>query len=222
MDIKGLSLTEVNERVKNNQINKTNTKQTKSIKTIILSNVFTLFNGLNCILAALVLITGQYRNMLFMGTIIINTIIGIIQEIKAKKELDSLRILIEPKSIVIRDNQETEIKAEEIVLDDVLLLRNGNQIPADCEVIDGSIEVNESLLTGEQDSIQKEVGSQLLSGSFVTQGKAYAKCNYVGKDSYAGKILNNIKFEKRQASRLRDALNFVLKTVFTFLIPLNS
>ena len=220
MNIVGLSQSQVEERIKNKQINKTHNNHIRDTKTIIISNVFTLFNGLNCILAILVIITGRYRNMLFMGTIIINTIIGIIQELRAKKELDNLRILIQEKSIVIRDKKEIEINSDEIVLDDILLLKMGNQIPADCLIIEGSVGVNESLLTGEQDTLIKNKDDQLLSGSFITSGKVYAKVNRIGDDSYAGKILNNIKVEKRQASKLRDALNFILKTVFTFIMPL--
>lgn len=220
MDIKGLSKEEVNIRIKSGQINKTNIKQSKTVGQIIFSNIFTLFNGLNCILALLVIITGKYRNMLFMGTIIINTIIGIIQEIRAKKELDNLRILVQPTNIVLRDNEEVSLKPEDIVLDDVLLLRMGNQIPADCLILDGKVGVNESLLTGEQDILIKTNNDQLLSGSFIVQGKAYAKVNKVGNDSYVGEITSNIKVEKRQASRLRDALNFILKNIFIFIIPL--
>lgn len=220
MNIKGLNKQEVLDRTNKNQINKTNNPHIKSIKTIILSNVFTLFNGLNCILAFLVIITGKYRNMLFMFTILINTIIGIIQEIRAKKELDNLRILVEPKTTVLRDDKEIEINNDEIVIDDIILLRMGNQIPADCIIVDGSVGVNESLLTGEQDIQIRNKDEQLLSGSFITSGKAYARVNRIGNDSFAGKILNSIKVEKRQDSRLRDALNFILKTIFTFIMPL--
>ena len=216
----GLSDKEVNERIEKGQVNNYKDHNIKTKKDIILANVCTLFNAVNLFLALIVILTGEFRNMLFMIVIIFNTLIGIYQEIKAKKKLDKLRLLNEPKAKVIRNAQITVIASEMIVKDDLLVLGLGSQILSDSEVIEGEIEVNEALLTGEEETVLKKSGDKLYAGSFIISGNAIAKVTSVGKDNYIYRIIDKAKKEKRQPSRLRDALNFIIKSVSIIILPL--
>ncbi|NLG92561.1 MAG: HAD-IC family P-type ATPase, partial [Clostridiales bacterium] len=171
---KGLTQEEVESRRQRGLINGTDEIKTKSVKQIILNNLVTPFNILNVALAALIVMVGSYKNLLFMGVIICNTLIGTIQEIRAKKTIDRLKLIAAPKAGVMRDGVKQELPVEDLVLDDILILTSGNQVCADCMVVDGECEVNESLITGEQDPILKKDGDHLLSGSFIASGNCCA------------------------------------------------
>lgn len=176
----GLTSNQVKQRVNENKINTIDNKITKSYKEIFLNNTVTFFNILNAALLCLVIFVGSYKNTLFILVIIINTIAGIYQEIKAKRTLDRLSIITTSKVEVIRDDELQEISINEIVLDDYLVLNTGMQIPADSTLIEGYMEVNESLLTGESDPVLKQNNDSLLSGSFITSGKGICKVIHVG------------------------------------------
>lgn len=153
------------------------------------------------VLLVLVLLVGSYKNSMFMGIIIINTVIGIVQEVRAKKTIDKLAILTASKNVVVREGQKWNVPTEEIVIDDIVYLKAGEQVPADAEVLEGSLEVNESLLTGESDNLVKGRGDGLYSGSFVTAGNAYCKIIHVGKENYASQITSEAKeFKKHNSS----------------------
>ena len=156
--IKGLTSSEVAERQSQGKTNAAVTLKTKSVKRIFYDNICTLFNLINVVLFVSLLLVGSYKNLLFIGVVFFNTIIGIIQEIRSKQSVDKLTILTETKAEVLRDGKTVQIPKEELVLDDVIFLSRGNQIPADCVVVDGSCKVNESLLTGESDLIEKSEG----------------------------------------------------------------
>ena len=170
-NIKGLTNEEVKKRIEEGKINNSNTNNLKSNWQIVRDNVCTLFNLFNLIIAIALACVHAYTNMVFILIIIINVLIGIIQEIHGKNLVKKLSILTVAKTKVIRDGKQEEININEIVLDDVILLQQGDQIPSDAYVLEGEIEVNESLLTGESDTILKEKDAKLLSGSYVVSGK---------------------------------------------------
>ena len=153
---------------------------TKSVGAILRENICTLFNALNFAIAIILFMVGAYTNMLFIAIIILNIVIGIAQELKAKKLVDELTILNQPRAVVLRDGAETEIEASGIVKDDIIVLDAGRQICNDAVVVSGALEVNESLLTGESDSVDKTAGAQLFSGSSVISGRCYARVTHVG------------------------------------------
>ncbi len=218
----GLTQEEVQNRIQAGRVNNVRDRNTKSYAGIILGNVLTFFNLLNVVFFVAVLMVGSYKNGLFMLVILINTAIGIIQEIRTKRTLDSLSILNMSRITVMRDGQKTEIAANEIVEDDVLFLRQGDQIPCDCRVLEGDLEVNESLLTGESDNVLKKAGSELLSGAFVTAGNACVQATRVGNNSYAAKISGEAKKKRGRKSMLRMTLNRILKIVSFAIIPLTG
>ena len=192
-----------------------------SVSDIVKSNVFTYFNLVFAIIAVLLSIVGAWRDMLFLPIIIANTCIGIIQEIHSKKVLDKLSILNAPQSVVIRDGKKAKISADKLVLDDVVEFTAGSQIPADAKVIDGELQVNESLITGESDEITKRAGDQLLSGSFVVSGKAYARLEKVGKDSYISKLtLQATKSKKGEQSEMIRSLDYLIMVMGIIIIPI--
>ena len=179
----GLTNEQVQQRIEEGKVNANENPNTRSYKQIVRENVLTFFNFLNLALMVMVLLVGSYKNSMFMGIIVINTVIGIIQEVRAKKTLDKLAILTESKAVVLREGKKWTISTEKLVLDDILFLKTGDQVPADAKVLEGSIEVNESLLTGESDNLQKIEGDELFSGSFVTEclgGLLYRLCVFVG------------------------------------------
>ena len=192
----------------------------KSYKEIIKQHVFTLFNGINVVLAIFVFFTGSYRNMLFMITVILNMSIGLFQEIRSKRMLDKLSLLNQPKIHVIRDDTEIELNIQEIEVDDVLVLYAGDEIGVDGHIISGSIECDESMLTGESDAVYKKEKDTLLSGSFVISGKCWMHVDKVGQDTYAYSILKHAKRFKRYPSQLRDSIDTIIKWCTYILIPL--
>lgn len=216
----GLTSEQVKERIEQGKVNANENPNTRTYGQIIRENTLTFFNFLNLILLILLLCVGSYKNTMFMGVIIINMIIGIVQEIRAKKTLDDLAILTESRTEVLRDGEKTSIPTEELVLDDVIFLKTGDQVPADARILEGSLEVNESLLTGESDNLGKKDGDDLFSGSFVTSGEACAQVIHVGKDNYASQITSEAKKFKRHNSELRNSLNIILKTISIIIVPL--
>lgn len=221
MDIKlkGLSSEEAASREAKALVNYDSDVKTKSIKRIFAENIFSLFNIVNFILAAAVIMVGSYKNVLFMGIIICNTLIGIIQAIRSKLTVDKLSIMVSNKVTVIRDGQEREIGINQIVLDDIIILKRGNQIPSDSILLEGNLSVNESLLTGESDLVSKKAGEMLFSGSFVSSGECVAKVVHVGKDNYATKINNSAKYIKKVKSEIMTTLNKIIKFVSIVIFP---
>lgn len=218
-DFKGLTSEQVNQRVNEGKVNITANLKTKSIGRIFRDNICTLFNAINVILLIALAFVGSYKNMLFIGIMIANTTIGIVQEIRSKKSVDKLTILSEKKVTVVRDGRECEISREDIVQDDIIVLSRGSQIPADCIVCEGECKVNESLLTGESDLIDKKTGDELLSGSFISLGKCYARANRVGAQSYAAKINNEAKYIKKINSEILRSFNLIIKICTFILFP---
>ena len=216
----GLTNEQVQQRIEEGKINANENPNTRSYKQIVRENVLTFFNFLNLALMIMVLLVGSYKNSMFMGIIVINTVIGIIQEVRAKKTLDKLAILTESKAVVLREGKKWTISTEKLVLDDILFLKTGDQVPADAKVLEGNIEVNESLLTGESDNLQKMQGDELFSGSFVTSGEACCQVIHVGKDNYASQITSEAKEFKRHNSELRNSLNAILKTISVIIVPM--
>ncbi len=217
----GLSAEQVKERFACHADNYKVESSTMSVSDIVKSNVFTYFNLVFAIIAVLLSIVGAWRDMLFLPIIIANTCIGIIQEIHSKKVLDKLSILNAPQSVVIRDGKKAKISADKLVLDDVVEFTAGSQIPADAKVIDGELQVNESLITGESDEITKRAGDQLLSGSFVVSGKAYARLEKVGKDSYISKLtLQATKSKKGEQSEMIRSLDYLIMVMGIIIIPI--
>ncbi len=217
--IKGLTKKEVEKRVEEGKVNNSNTNNLKSNWEIVRDNVCTLFNLFNLIIAVALACVHAYTNMIFILIIIVNVLIGIIQEIHGKNLVKKLSILTTAKAKVIRDGKETEININEIVLDDVVLLSQGDQIPSDAYVLEGEIEVNESLLTGESDTILKEKDAKLLSGSFVVSGKCYAKIEKVGDDNFANQIINATKKHKTVNSELLNSMKKVTNFTSFVIIP---
>lgn len=216
----GLTNEQVNERIAQGQVNINENPNTRTYKQIIKENTLTFFNFLNLVLLVLVLFVGSYKNSMFVGIILINTVIGIIQEVRAKKTLDDLAILTESKTVVLREGKKWSISTEKLVLDDLIFLKTGEQVPADARILEGSIEVNESLLTGEADNLAKNPGDELFSGSFITSGEACCQVIHVGKDNYAAKITSEAKEFKRHNSELRNSLNIILKVISIIIVPL--
>lgn len=218
----GLTDEQVNERIAEGKVNADENPNTRTYKQIIRENTLTFFNFLNLVLLVLVLLVGSYKNAFFVCIIVINTLIGIAQEIRAKKTIDKLAILTARKSVVIREGQKWTVPTEELVLDDVVCLKTGDQVPADARVLEGSVEVNESLLTGESDNLPKNVGDELFSGSFVTSGEANCQIIHVGKDNYAAQITSEAKEFKRHNSELKNSLNAILKVISIIIVPLGA
>ncbi len=219
--VTGLTHAQVERKVAEGQVNVTDQAgRSKTIKQIILSNTITFFNILNIIFFVLILSVGSYKNCLFMWVIIVNTVIGIVQEIRTKKTLDSLAILTASTARVIRESKEIKIPIEGLVTDDIVLLSTGDQIAADAEVVEGEIEVNESMLTGESDNIIKKPGDKIFSGAFVTSGSCMSRVIHVGKDNYIETISGEAKKFKKVDSKLRNSINAILKAVSIFIVPL--
>ncbi|MDY4692064.1 MAG: cation-translocating P-type ATPase [Blautia sp.] len=218
----GLTNEQVQERIAEGKVNANENPNTRTYGQIIKENTLTFFNFLNLVLLVLVLFVGSYKNSMFVFIILINTVIGIIQEIRAKKTLDKLAILTESKTVVLREGKKWNISTEKLVLDDYIFLKTGDQVPADSKVIEGNIEVNESLLTGESDNLSKNPGDELFSGSFVTSGEACCQVIHVGKENYASQITSEAKEFKRHNSELRNSLNAILKVISIIILPLGA
>jgi len=216
----GLTSAEVDERIKNGRVNGNPNPKTKSIKQIFAQNIFTFFNLINVILAVMVFMVGSPKNAMFALVIVCNTAIGIFQEIRAKKTIDKLTLISAPKAHVIRDGGETEIPTSDIVSDDLVIFRAGMQAAADCEVVLGECEVNESLITGESDPVYKNIGEKILSGSFIVSGEARAVVTALGTESFSSKITSGAKYIKKTQSKMMDAINLILKVISICIIPI--
>lgn len=220
IQFQGLTKEQVDERAAKGQINVMSDSSSRTVKSIILENTLTFFNLINVILLVLVLSVRSFKNTLFIFIVIANTLIGIFQELKAKYTLDKLKILTVSRVDVIRDSKTESISVNEIVQDDVIILKSGSQIPADGVVLDGEADVNESLLTGESDSIHKSCGAKVMSGSFVTSGKAICLVTAVGKDSYMEKLSVEAKQFKAYKTELQRNLDKILKIISIIIVPL--
>ena len=216
----GLSSAQVEKRKSQGLVNVTKNENGKTIIGIICSNVFTFFNLVFLILTILLCLVGSFRNLMFLTTVIPNLVIGIIQEIRAKIMIEKLSLMSAPTTTVVRDGKEVVIAVNELVLDDVMVLKNGKQICADAIVLDGNIEVNESMITGESDAIGKKPGDTLFSGSFVTSGSCYARADKIGKDSYIETLAGEAKKYRKPNSELLKSLNVIFKVVSFLIIPL--
>lgn len=217
--ISGLTKIEVENRIRDNKVNYDTSVKTKSIRDIIISNSFTLFNIINILLALLLVIVGSYKNTLFIFIIIINSLISIIQEVRSKRELDKLKVIASNSVLVLRDGIEEEIHINDIVLDDIIIFNNGNQVVVDSIVVDGEVEVNESFITGEAKTIYKKKGDKLLSGSFIVSGRCLAEVEHVGLDNYVAKISSNTKYSKPVSSEIMRSLNRIVSTISFIIIP---
>lgn len=217
----GLSQEQVQERIDGGWTNKTVTAESKTVGQIVKGNLLTYFNLIFAILAILVIAAGSFRSLTFLQVVIANLFVGILQEIRAKKTLDQLTMLNAPKAEVVRNGQISEIPAEELVLDDIVIFRAGDQICADAIVLDGSVLVNEALLTGESDELRKELGDFLMSGSFVVSGECYARLERVGADSYISELTLEAKAQdQKKHSEMLRVLDRLVGVVGILIVPI--
>lgn len=216
----GLSKEQVKNRISEGLVNLDKNISTKKNSDIIKNNIFTLFNFINFVLALGILYTGSYRNLMFMGVVICNSGLGIIQEIRSKKTVEKLNLILSNSANVIRDGKKQKIKLEKVVLDDIICFSRGNQIVSDSIILEGQCEVNESLLTGEPDLIIKKPGDMLLSGSYIVSGTCKAKVEKVGSDNYASQLLKNSKYIKKTKSEIINTLNKIIKIISILIIPI--
>ncbi len=215
----GLSDNQINLRIKEGCVNGEQESNTKSIKHIVTENIFTFFNLLNIGLGFLIFLTGSYKNCLFLGVIFFNIVIGIVQEIRAKKIVDKLSLVSAPRAVVLRNGEKKEISTAEIVKDDLMILSSGRQICSDCILVEGECEVNESLITGESDPVLKKIGDEMMSGSFVISGKVKARVHRVGKENFASKITAGAKYLKKNNSVMLKALDTIIKVLAVCIVP---
>ena len=221
INIPGLTDEEVRQRVEEGLTNRADISTDKTTKEIVISNVFTYFNLIFLVITILLIMVGSFRNLTFLPIIIGNTVIGIVQEIRAKKTLEKMSLLNAPHADVIRNGSVKQISTEELVKDDVILLTAGKQICADAVVISGNIQVNESLLTGEADEVEKTEGSTLMSGSFVVSGECYARLEKVGNESYISKLSLEAKsMGGKEQSEMIRSINLIVKWVGIVIIPI--
>lgn len=221
INIMGLTDEEVRQRVEEGLTNRADISTDKTTKEIVISNVFTYFNLIFLVITILLIMVGSFRNLTFLPIIIGNTVIGIVQEIRAKKTLEKMSLLNAPRADVIRNGSVKQISTEELVKDDVILLTAGKQICADAVVISGNIQVNESLLTGEADEVEKTEGSTLMSGSFVVSGECYARLEKVGNESYISKLSLEAKsMGGKEQSEMIRSINLIVKWVGIVIIPI--
>lgn len=220
MEYIGLNDNDVKKRILENQVNTTNDNISKTKKQIIFEHTFTYFNFLNIFLAGIIIFTGHFKNLTFVGVVFTNTIVGIVQELRVKSIIDKLEVVTTKKAKVIRNAQLIEIPVENIVIDDILFLENGNQIGSDCIVLEShGMEVNESMLTGESLSIKKKQNDELLAGSFLSAGSGYGKVIRVGKDNYATQLVAKAKHKNRTSSEMRDSIEKIIKVLSVIIIP---
>ena len=217
----GLTSEEVQSRVDEGLVNVVENKNTKTYSQIFLSNIFTFFNIL-CITVAIALICfkAPVKYLIFMLPFSCNLIIGIIQEIRAKQTIEKISLMVTPSATVIRDKVELDIPVEQLVLDDIVIFSSGKQISADCIVVEGEVEVNESLLTGESVAIKKKKGAVLFSGSFVVSGKCHARVDKIGNDSYTAQLSAKAKRYEKPKSELMSTLNTIMKLIGVAIVPL--
>lgn len=217
---KGLTKEQVNERIKDNLVNFNTNVKTKTAKEIILENTVTLFNIINAILAVAIIAVGSYKNLGFLLIIVLNTVISTFQELHSKSVIDKLSVVSASKIKVLREGKEEELNLDEIVLDDVILLELGNQVVTDAVIISGIVEVDESFITGESDTLTKKAGDMLLSGSFIVSGNAKARVEHIGYDNYTAKISSDTKYIKPISSEIMRSLNKIVKTISVIIVPL--
>ena len=219
----GLTSAQVRQRVQAGQVNTPPDSPTKSVRRIVLENLFSFFNLIFYVIAGFLIAVGSFEELVFLLVVGANTAIGIIQELHSKKKLDELSLLSAPKATVIRDRREQTIPTAQLVQDDRILLAAGNQIPADAQVVSGSVQVNESLITGESDEITKGPGSTLLSGSFVVSGRCQAVLTHVGAESYASQLTNEAKKSKKShLPGMMRSLNRLLLAIGILIVPIGG
>ena len=216
----GLSKEQVNERIKDNLVNFNTNVKTKSAKEIILENTVTLFNIINTILAVAIILVGSYKNLGFLLIIVLNTVISTFQELHSKSVIDKLSVVSASKVKVLRDKEEYGVNLDEVVLDDIIILELGNQVITDAIIVDGVVEVDESFITGESDTLIKKEGDMLLSGSFIVSGNAKAKVEHIGYDNYTARISSDTKYIKPISSEIMRSLNKIVKTISVIIVPL--
>ena len=219
-ELRGLSSEEVAQRLADGLTNAYAGPKTKSVGQIAAEHTFTLFNGVNLVLAGLVALTGSWRNLSYIVVVFANLFIGVFQEVRSKRTIDKLSILAERPVIIRRDGRDVCVSHEEVVLDDLLVLSRGDQIPADAQVVWGEAGVNESLLTGESKPVTKVVGSELMSGSFLDSGTLVARVTRVGADSYASRINAEAKYVKGAKSEIMATLNMIIRWATWLLAPI--
>ncbi|MEG0873091.1 MAG: HAD-IC family P-type ATPase [Clostridia bacterium] len=217
---KGLTLSQVNARKKDGLVNYDTSIPTKSMARIIKENTITLFNILNILLAIALIYVGSYKNIAFLGIVVCNTLISIAQEIHSKRIVDKLSVLSATKVQVKRNNEVECIGIEEIVLDDIIQFRTGNQVVTDCVVMNGEVEVNESFITGESNAIFKKVGDTILSGSFIVSGNCIGKVEHIGRANYTSAISSEAKYIKKVKSEIMGSLNKIIKFASIVIVPL--
>ena len=218
----GLTANQVHERIGKGRNNSNATIPSKSIPEIIYSNVFTLFNFLNFGLALAILLVGSFKNMTFMGVVFFNTLIGVIQEINAKRIIDKLSLMSAVRAKVIRNGKISEIPTDQVVIDDLLVVGFGDQVVCDSVIIEGGCEVDESLITGESEPVYKHEGDHLLSGSFLVAGEIKAQVIHVGDENYSAGITKEAKALKNKKSLLMDSLNKIIKSISFVIVPLGT
>lgn len=218
----GLNTEQITRRKEEGLVNYDTTVPTKSIKSIIATNFFTLFNIMNFLLAIAIFAVGEYKNMLFIGIIIVNTAISTIQEIHSKRVIDKLSLLSSTKAHCIRNGKQEDIGINEIVLDDILCFKAGNQVVVDCILQTGEVEVNESFITGEADPILKRKGDTILSGSYIISGNCKAKVEHIGEENFTSKISKETKYIKKVKSEIMTSLNKIIRTVSIIIVPVGT
>lgn len=217
---RGLNEAQVKQRIEKGLVNQSAGIQTKSVGEIIRDHFFTFFNLLNLAIGLCILISGSYKNALFLGVVASNLVIGVFQEVRAKQIIDRLSVLASPKAWVIRDGKKRQIAVEELVLDDIIQLHAGEQICADAILLDGQCEINESLLTGESDAVSKNPGDLLYSGSFVASGSCRARVEHIGNDNYANQIANESKYIKQAKSEMMTSIRQIIAFFGSCVIPI--
>ncbi len=216
----GLTSEQVQQRIEEGRTNVVQNKNTKTYRSIILGNIFTFFNLLSFFVAGMLLSVGSWKDCFFLIIVLANMIIGIVQEIKAKKTIEKISLVSTPMAFVVRDKVESKINVKDVVLDDIMVLQTGKQICADCIILEGTVEVNESLLTGESVSIKKTKGDTLYSGSFVVSGKCFARVEKVGNDTYTSKLAAQAKQYQKPKSELMGTLNLIITAIGIIIVPL--
>jgi len=215
----GLSDEKVQKRFEQGLFNEESTVTTKTIPQIIAGNLCTFFNILNFSLAAVIIVIGEYKNVLFMGVVLCNLFIGVIQEIRSKMTVDKLSIIASTKTDVIRNGRKIKIDIHKIVLDDIIVYESGYQITTDSIIVEGNCDVNEAFVTGESDAVFKKEGDMLLAGSFVVSGKCFARAERVGKYNYVSQISSGAKYVKKVNSEIMRTLNKIVKLISLFILP---
>ncbi len=216
----GLTVEQVIERINGGYTNKAPRSNDKTYASIFFGNIFTFFNMLCLAFAIMLIVAGSFKNLFFMLTVTINTIIGIVQEIRAKRTIGKLSLLTAPTTKVLRGGKEYDVQTSEVVLDDVISLSAGKQIVADCILLEGEVEVNEALLTGESVTIKKSIGDTLLSGSFIASGACKARVDKIGGDCYIEKLSSKAKAYRKPKSELFNSLNAIIKVIGIIIIPI--